>query len=257
MTVIAWTCGGNEVQLAGDFNQWKPEPLLKQGNYFYKIVSLPNGLHHYKFVVDGAWVYDIAQPHDIDDNGYWNNCIQIGPAEKPVPKKADLKKPQTQPQTQPQQSSKPKQQQAERNNKKAKSKETKEEKGKPDTTVKPDSTEKPDTTVKPDSTEKPDSNVKPDNTSKPPKKQVSIITLEIVGSDDDTDMVKLEEFVRSFSKPGLKWEGSAIKDHVYGLKKLEIICQAEDDVSVEEEVCAELAKNEKLVGSAQLLSFSC
>jgi len=86
---------------------------------------------------------------------------------------------------------------------------------------------------------------------------VSIITLEVVGSDVDTDMDAVEKFVRGIQRPGLKWEGSAVKEHVFGLKKLEIICQARDDVSVEDDVCVAISANEDLIGGATILNFSC
>jgi translation elongation factor EF-1beta len=86
---------------------------------------------------------------------------------------------------------------------------------------------------------------------------VSIITLEVVASDIDTDMVALETFVRSIQRPGLKWEGAAVKDHVFNMKKLEIILQAQDDVAVEDDVLVAIRENEDLVGGASILNFSC
>jgi len=85
---------------------------------------------------------------------------------------------------------------------------------------------------------------------------MSIITLEVVASDIDTDMAALEAFVRSIQRPGMKWEGCAVKDHVFDLKKLEIILQAEDDVSIEDDVLVAISANE-LVGGASILNFSC
>jgi len=86
---------------------------------------------------------------------------------------------------------------------------------------------------------------------------MSIITLEVVASDIDTDMAALEAFVRSIQRPGLKWEGSAVKDHVFSLKKLEIILQAQDDVAIEDDVLVAISANEELVGGASILNFSC
>jgi len=85
---------------------------------------------------------------------------------------------------------------------------------------------------------------------------ISIITLEVV-AQQDTDMAELEKFVRSVQRPGLKWEGSAVKPHVFGMEKLEIICQARDDVSIEDDVLEFLRGNGDLVAGATILGFSC
>ena len=54
--------------------------------------------------------------------------------------------------------------------------------------------------------------------------------------DDETNMAKLEEAVRSVTMPGLHWVGGASKLVAirYGIKKLQIMMTIEDDiVSVE------------------------
>ena len=55
-----WTLNGNEkeVCLAGDFNNWKPEPMTKCENGFHASVKLEPGVYRYKFVVDGLWKVD-------------------------------------------------------------------------------------------------------------------------------------------------------------------------------------------------------
>jgi len=70
-------------------------------------------------------------------------------------------------------------------------------------------------------------------------------------------MSEVERFVRSIERPGLKWEGSSVKEHVFGLKKLEIICQAKDDVAVEDDILVAISANEELIGGASILNFSC
>jgi len=84
----------------------------------------------------------------------------------------------------------------------------------------------------------------------------SILTLEIVGQED-ANMEELEKFVRSIERPGLKWEGSAVKPHVFGMQKLEIICQARDDVAIEDDVLREISDKEDLVAGASISNFSC
>jgi chromosome partitioning protein len=54
------------VRLAGDFNKWNPEkePLfnLSGRGLWQKTVPLPPGRYQYKYVVDGNWVLDPANP---------------------------------------------------------------------------------------------------------------------------------------------------------------------------------------------------
>ena len=55
------------VYLAADFNEWKPErePLFDiEGNgVWQRIVNLKPGRYQYKFVVDGKWIKDPANPN--------------------------------------------------------------------------------------------------------------------------------------------------------------------------------------------------
>ena len=47
--------------------------------------------------------------------------------------------------------------------------------------------------------------------------------------DDETDLVKLEEAVRSIEADGLLWGASKFVAVGYGIKKLQISCVVEDD----------------------------
>ncbi len=53
---------GNRIFLAGTFNNWNPtatEMTDKKGNGVYSAtLTLPEGIHQYKFVVDGTWCAD-------------------------------------------------------------------------------------------------------------------------------------------------------------------------------------------------------
>jgi chromosome partitioning protein len=57
------------VHLAGDFNRWDPakEPLfdLSGRGLWQKSVPLRPGQYHYKYVIDGNWVLDPANPRTI------------------------------------------------------------------------------------------------------------------------------------------------------------------------------------------------
>ncbi|KAM4602218.1 elongation factor 1-beta [Polymixia lowei] len=57
----------------------------------------------------------------------------------------------------------------------------------------------------------------------------SSILLDVKPWDDETDMVKLEECVRSIQMEGLLWGQSKLVPVGYGIKKLQIGCVVEDD----------------------------
>jgi 1,4-alpha-glucan branching enzyme len=47
------------VQLAGDFNSWKPVQMRKGKSGAFEVeVPLSRDAHQYKFVIDGQWVPD-------------------------------------------------------------------------------------------------------------------------------------------------------------------------------------------------------
>ncbi|XP_041056274.1 elongation factor 1-beta isoform X1 [Cetorhinus maximus] len=57
----------------------------------------------------------------------------------------------------------------------------------------------------------------------------SSILLDVKPWDDETDMSKLEECVRSVTMDGLVWGSSKLVPVGYGIKKLQIQCVVEDD----------------------------
>ncbi|XP_060923228.1 elongation factor 1-beta [Limanda limanda] len=57
----------------------------------------------------------------------------------------------------------------------------------------------------------------------------SSILLDVKPWDDETDMAKLEECVRSIQMDGLLWGQSKLVPVGYGIKKLQIGCVVEDD----------------------------
>lgn len=63
----------------------------------------------------------------------------------------------------------------------------------------------------------------------------SSVLLDVKPWDDETDMKKLEEVVRSVQMPGLFWGASKLMAVGYGIKKLQIMMTIEDDlVSVDD-----------------------
>jgi len=298
-TFFVWPHGGKSANIVGTFNHWNATPLTKQGNYFFTILDLADGIYSYKFVVDGRWVYDISQPHEDDGSGNWNNYVEVG--EKHAQKEsAPAKQQQHQQQQQSGKGEKQQQQQQQQQSKKDQRQQKKEQAqqqqqekggkpehqqqekggkgGKPEhqqqqskkqgkqPEPQPEHEPEPETEAAPEpepesdapATEEPEAEAPPAAEAKKEKPApTSIVTLEVVGSDVDTDMSEVERFVHSIERPGLKWEGSSVKDHVFGLKKLEIICQAKDDVAIEDDILVALSANEELVGGASILNFSC
>ncbi|CAI0542257.1 unnamed protein product, partial [Linum tenue] len=62
----------------------------------------------------------------------------------------------------------------------------------------------------------------------------SSVLLDVKPWDDETDMKKLEEAVRSIEMPGLFWGASKLVAVGYGIKKLSIMMTiVDDDVSVD------------------------
>jgi len=84
----------------------------------------------------------------------------------------------------------------------------------------------------------------------------ALVEFSVVTADVDTDLDELEKFVRGIEYKGLTWHGSKVTDHVFGLKKLNIVCKCREDVSLDA-VCQQLEKNSELVGSASIESFTC
>jgi len=273
-TFFVWPHGGKSVSLATNFNHWNPQPLVKQGNYFFTVLDLPDGTYQYKYVVDGRWVYDISQLHEDDGSGNWNNYVEVGKGGEKVqathhaPAKHEQK--QQQPPKEKEQHEQKQQQQGknkggkkenQQQQQQPKQEKKQQQKGKkqPEPVVEPEPEPEPQIEAHEPEPE-PEPEAAPPPAAKPEKKEktpVSIITLEVVASDVDTDMEALEKFVREIQRPGLKWEGSAVKEHVFGLKKLEIILQAQDDVAVEDDIIKVLNEKEDLIGGATILNFSC
>lgn len=57
--------GAASVQIAGDFNDWKPEPMLPdaaRAGLWRMTKPLPQGEYRYKFIVNGEWMNDPLNP---------------------------------------------------------------------------------------------------------------------------------------------------------------------------------------------------
>jgi hypothetical protein len=70
-----------EVALTGDFNDWDPKAyaMKKEGDDWIFPVHLSLGKHLYKFVVDGKWINDPANPlWEQNEYGTGNSVLWIG-----------------------------------------------------------------------------------------------------------------------------------------------------------------------------------
>ncbi|PRP84310.1 hypothetical protein PROFUN_07611 [Planoprotostelium fungivorum] len=76
---FTWFHGGNEVAVAGDFNQWQPVPMKKRpdGHYYILYPHLEKGRRYfYKFVVDSVWTEDGDAP-TTTELGPVNNVLTV------------------------------------------------------------------------------------------------------------------------------------------------------------------------------------
>ncbi|XP_077441370.1 eukaryotic translation elongation factor 1 delta b (guanine nucleotide exchange protein) isoform X2 [Vanacampus margaritifer] len=84
----------------------------------------------------------------------------------------------------------------------------------------------------------------------------SSILLDVKPWDDETDMSKLEECVRSVQADGLLWGVSKLVPVGYGIKKLQIACVVEDDKVGTDMLEEEITKFEDYVQSVDVAAFN-
>jgi hypothetical protein len=77
--VVTWKHPGQSVFLTGDFNGWTQDsPMMRDGNEFWQVLNLnPGKTYHYKFVVDGEWMYAPDHSTARDARGNMSNYIQV------------------------------------------------------------------------------------------------------------------------------------------------------------------------------------
>ena len=74
--------------------------------------------------------------------------------------------------------------------------------------------------------------------------------------DDETDMAKLEESVRSIQADGLLWGASKLVAVGYGIKKLQISCVVEDDKIGTDFLEENITAFEEFVQSVDVAAFN-
>lgn len=70
-----------KVVLSGSFNNWNPDEIqLERTPYGWETTyAMAPGLHEYKYVVDGQWLHDPANPYTTGEPPYLNSLIAIDP----------------------------------------------------------------------------------------------------------------------------------------------------------------------------------
>ncbi|XP_009944245.1 PREDICTED: elongation factor 1-delta isoform X3 [Leptosomus discolor] len=84
----------------------------------------------------------------------------------------------------------------------------------------------------------------------------SSILLDVKPWDDETDMTKMEECVRSIHMDGLVWGASKLVPVGYGIKKLQIQCVVEDEKVGTDILEEEITKFEDYVQSVDIAAFN-
>eukprot|EP00250_Pteridium_aquilinum_P001542 c11737_g1_i2 orf=111-1148(+) len=77
-TLIEWKYGGSDVFLEGSWDDWHTRvPLQRIGKDFALLKFLPEGVYHYKFLVDGEWRHAPDLPCMFDEKGNGINILDV------------------------------------------------------------------------------------------------------------------------------------------------------------------------------------
>jgi hypothetical protein len=80
------------VALAGSFNNWNQSQFIfgKEGDEWVCRIDLEPGKHSYKFIVDGNWLLDPANPNTEDDDYGVKNSVIIVTKDSPAQPRLNL-----------------------------------------------------------------------------------------------------------------------------------------------------------------------
>ena len=83
LVTIRWTGQEAEmVKLAGEFNNWQPEPMERdEGGGWSRSLKLSAGRYEYKFVLDDQWTVNTDLPTVEDGSGNRNNVVVVEESE--------------------------------------------------------------------------------------------------------------------------------------------------------------------------------
>merc|ERR1712212_825789 len=93
-------------------------------------------------------------------------------------------------------------------------------------------------------------------TKKPGPIARSSILLDVKPWDDETDMKELEAIVRKVEMDGLIWQAGELKPLAYGIMKLAILCQVEDEKVSVDDLVEKIQENEDFVQSVDIAAFN-
>ncbi|KZT64196.1 hypothetical protein DAEQUDRAFT_732924 [Daedalea quercina L-15889] len=91
--------------------------------------------------------------------------------------------------------------------------------------------------------------------AKPKTVAKSVVTFEVKPWDDETDMQKLEEAVRSIEMDGLVWGASKLVPIGYGIRKLQITLVVEDELVSLDDLQEKVAELEEYVQSSDIAAM--
>lgn len=84
----------------------------------------------------------------------------------------------------------------------------------------------------------------------------SSVLLDVKPWDDETDMKKMEECVRTIQWDGLLWGAAKLVPVGYGINKLQIMCVIEDDKISTDELTEKIEEFEDYVQSVDIAAFN-
>ncbi|NNE75849.1 MAG: hypothetical protein HKN31_02110 [Pricia sp.] len=91
--VLEGFADAKEVAVSGSFNSWGTDFLMtKNGNQWEADAEVEQGSVSYKFVVDGRWITDPANPRTGTENGYTNSVLLSSELEKTSDQNINLQK---------------------------------------------------------------------------------------------------------------------------------------------------------------------
>lgn len=79
MLTLKGSPDAKEVFVAGEFNHWSPRAnrMTRKGNVWVCDVEMEAGRQPYKFIVDGAWIVDSANPNTARDGEHTNSVVDV------------------------------------------------------------------------------------------------------------------------------------------------------------------------------------
>ncbi len=81
----------HRVMVVGDFNGWSHDatPMIRRGNGLFSVsIEMTEGVHLYKFMVDGKWVNDPQSDPNLEQSdgfGGKNSALLVGPDARRFP----------------------------------------------------------------------------------------------------------------------------------------------------------------------------